>query len=370
MIDATEDKHLWSENYDRDLQDIFAVQSDIAGKVAEALKVELLAEEKKMIKQAPTMNAEANLLFLKGMQLGAKGTPLDLMNAIQYLERAVELDPKFALAHASIAYCWIGVSGEEVPGDLAFPKAKSALDRALALDPNLAEVQMIRGMYAFQADQDWEEAEKGLRKAIELRPSFSEAHDWFGRSLAALGRLDEAISEMQRAYELDPVSAWTMGRYGQVLWMAGKNAEAREMFNKALANMPDFARAYMGLAMVDATEGKMETATSWADESAKTGGEAFFEIFRALVYAVAGRADECRRILSDILASKYPGFAAPGSIAAVYYALGDQAKGYDWVTKAVNERDPSLPWFNNWPIVAAMRKDPRYLEILRKLKLP
>ena len=146
MIDATEDKHVWSENYDRDLKDIFSVQSDIAGKVAEALKVELLAAEKVVIGEAPTENAEANLLFLKGIYQADWGSPSDLLKGLEYFERAVEEDPKFALAHAVASSYYVGVAGEAMPAEEAFSKAKQHLDKALSLNPRLPEAHCAEGM--------------------------------------------------------------------------------------------------------------------------------------------------------------------------------------------------------------------------------
>ncbi len=188
MIDATEDRHVWTESYDRDLEDIFSVQSDIAAKVAEALRLELLTKEKKVISEAPTKNPEANLLYLKGVYQGEKGSPSDIMKAIEYFELAVKQDPEFALAYASISGYYVGAAGEAISSEEAFPKAKEALLRALAIKPDLAEAHNAKGWIAFQYDWDWTAAEKSFKKAIALNPSLAFAHDWYGRMLAAMGR--------------------------------------------------------------------------------------------------------------------------------------------------------------------------------------
>jgi adenylate cyclase len=369
MVDATQDRHVWAESYDRDLQDIFLVQSDIAQKVAEALKVELLAEEKKGINEAPTNKPEANLLYLKGIHTGDKGAPSDLLMAIEYLELAVEQDPRFALAYADVAAYYVGVAGEAMPSAEAFARAGENLARALSLNPKLAEAHAVKGWIAFQYDWDWGEAESSLKEAIELNPSHAEAHDWYGRTLASLARFDESISEMSRAYELDPASPWIMSRFGLVNWMAGKNREAREMFNKALEANPRFARARLGLAFVDAIEGRKEDAISGADAAVAIGGEAFFHAMRAVVHAWVG-SEKAREILENILAGRYRGYAAPGWIAHIYYVLGDRDKGYEWARRSHDERDPTIPWTNQWPISARARGDPRFVEMLRQMGLP
>jgi adenylate cyclase len=370
MIDVVEDRHVWSENYDRDLQDIFSVQSDIAGKVAEALEVELLAADKVLISEAPTKNADANLLFLKGLYQGDKGSPSDLMKAIDYFERATREDPKFALAYAMVSSYYSGVAGEAMPSHKAFARAKENLARALALNPRLAEAHTAKGWIAFQYDWDWAEAERSFKEGIEINPSLAYAHDWYGRMLASLARFEGAIYELGKAYELDPVSPWIATRFGMVYWMAGKNTEAREKFDKALEANPKFARAQMGLAFVDVAEGRKEEARKEADAAVALADEAFFHAHQAVVHASVGSVDKSREILGNILAGKYSGYASPGWIGAVYYALGERDKGYEWMQRSHYERDPTLPWFNKWPILAVQREDPRFVELLRRMKLP
>jgi adenylate cyclase len=378
MVDATEDKHVWAESYDRDLEDIFSVQSDIAAKVAEALKLELLTAEKKAVREAPTKNAEANLLFLKGVYQGEKGSPSDIMKAIEYFELAVEQDPEFALAYASIAAYYVAAAGEAIPSETAFPKAKAALARAMAIDPDLAEAHNAKAWIAFQYDWDWKAAEASFKEAIALKPSLAFAHDWYGRMLAALGRFDEAIAETGRAYELDPASPWVTIRFAMVYWMAGRNKEAREMFSKVAREMfskvarenPKFGRAHGGLAFVNATEGRKEDVMKEIDAAVALGDEAYFRTHQAVIYASVGSTQKARKILENLLAGKYKGFATPAWIAAIYYWLGDQDKGYEWMVKAYESRDPSIPWYNKWPILDVERRDPRFVQMLRKMKLP
>ena len=253
-IDATDDRHVWAENYDRDLQDIFAVQSDIAGKVADALKVKLLSTEREEINQAPTKSVEANLHFLRGIYEVDKGSPSNLSKAIGHFERAIEEDPEFALAYARIADQYISVAGESMSGGEAFPKAGEYINRALQLDPKNSFAHSTKGWLAFQHQWNWTEAESSLRQAIDLSPSNNTAHSFYGRVLACLGRFDEAISEMKRAYELDPASPWIAEHFGVVYYTAGRNGEATEMFLKALEITPRFARARIGLAFVNGAE--------------------------------------------------------------------------------------------------------------------
>ncbi|HXW37723.1 MAG TPA: adenylate/guanylate cyclase domain-containing protein, partial [Nitrososphaerales archaeon] len=267
LIDATEDRHVWAENYDRDLTDIFAVQSDIAGKVADALKVELLADERKEIGEAPTKNVEANLLFLKGLYEIDKGSQSNMMKGIDYFKQAVGKDPKFALAYSFIGSSYIALGGEILPAEEAFPKAKESIETALKLDPKLAQAHAAKGWAAFQYDWDFIAAEGSLRTAIDLSPNLASALHFYGRVLASLGRFDEAISEMTRAFELDPAATWVIDHYGTVYYMAKRYREAREMFDRVLRHNPTFVKARMGLAFVDVAEGNREAAKIGADDA-------------------------------------------------------------------------------------------------------
>ena len=152
--------------------------------------------------------------------------------------------------------------------------------------------------------------------------------------------------------------------------MAGKNSEARTMFNKALDASPKFARARMGLAFVDAIEGRKEEAKKEADAAVAVADEAYFHAHQAWVYAYAGSTAKAREILENLVGDKYEGYASPAQIGAVYYAVGEQDEGYKWMKWAHAERDPTLPWFNKWPILEIQKEDPRFVELLRQMGLP
>jgi len=370
MIDAVDDKHVWAENYDRELQDIFSVQSDIATSVADALKVQLLAGERQQIGQTPTKNPEAHTLYLKAIYHGAKGSPTDLQKAIEYLELAVEQDPQFALAHAQIALNYVGIAGESMPGSEAFPKAKDNLAKALSLNPTLAEAYNVKAWIAHQYDWDWTVAETCFREAINIMPSLAKAHQLYGRFLAMLGRFEDAILEMNRAIELAPTDPFIMLHSGTVHWMAGRNDKARQFYVKALRANPGFVRAHFGLAHVSVTEGKKDVAAREADVEVPGSDHAFFRAAQAWILGSIGSTKKAMEILEYVQAGKYKGYASPFMISVIYYVLGYQDKGYEWVKRAYDERDPGFVWYNRWPILEVLRKDKRFMELLHRINLP
>jgi TolB-like protein/Flp pilus assembly protein TadD len=370
MIDAVEDKHLWAENYNRELQDIFSVQSDIAGRVAEKLQVQLLSGEKEEIEEVPTRNVEAHTLYLKGCYHVDKGpSPEDMEKGITYFELAVVEDPQFALAYAALATIYVNISGESMPASKAIPKAKEALDHALSLNAGLAEAHNAKGWIAFQFDWDWVEAENGFKQALAIKPSLAVAHDDYGLFLASMGRFDEAISEARRAQELDPASPLVGWHYGLVCWMGGANERARRLFAGVVKAHPKFARARLGLAFVNATEHRNEEAIKEIEAAIAISDDAYFHGLEAIVHAFVGSEHKTREILRNILSGKYKGYASPGDIGAAYYLLGDSDEGYQWFKKAYEEHDVWLAFCSKWPIAAPLRADPRFLELLGRMRL-
>jgi adenylate cyclase len=369
MIDAAEDRHIWVENYDRELEDIFSVQTDIAGRVAEALRVELLAGDREQMREPPTKNTEAHVLYLRGVYEGAKGSPADIERAIQYFESAVAKDPQFAEAYVEMAYDYVGIAGESIPPSEAIPKAKEALEHAFALGAGLAGAHNAQATISFQYDWDWVKAEENFRAAIRLNPSLAEAHDWYGRFMASLGRFDEALAEMRRAYELDPASPFVMLRFGLVQWMAGDNKSARELFVRVAERHPTFVRAHVGLAFLNAMEGRKEEALRETEYIVTLDDSAFFRATQAMVLAYLGQKEAVRHVLEQMLAGRYKGYASPGNIGWLYYLLGDGENGYEWMRRAYDEHDVTIPMQYRWPILGALRDDPRLVDLMRQAGL-
>jgi TolB-like protein/Tfp pilus assembly protein PilF len=370
LIDVDSDNHLWAQSYDRELRGVFAIQSDIAGKIAEALKVELLAGERKGIEKAPTDSVEAHTLYLKGIYNFDKGSPSDIERAIEYFELACEQDPGFALAYTMAAISYVSVAGESRSSREAFPKAKQFLAQALSLDSGLAEAYRVQAAISFQYDWDWAATERSAVKAISLNPSLVSARITYAWFLAVMGRFDEAISESNRAYELDPVSQFPCWLCAVVSWMAGRNDRARELCMRAVERYPDFARGHELLALLDGMESKMEEAIRESDKMISISDEALFRESQAQVYALVGLKEKAKEILNGLLSGKFRGYASPMQICVAYYLLGENDSGFQWAQKAYEVRDANLPMTCKWPTSNAAREDPRFVGLLGKMKLP
>lgn len=209
LINAETDQHLWAETYDRDLTDIFAIQSDVALQIAGALEAELSQEERTRIGKEPTRDVRADQLYLEAKHCLTRWTQQGLDQGLKYLEQAIDRDPDYALAHATVGWAYteigMGVVGALPPGE-AFERAQQAVRRALEIDSGLAEAHAVLGHLNYAADYDWAGAEAELKRAIELNPNSGEAYDFYGLMLSAVERYDEAMQAQRRAHELDPLA--------------------------------------------------------------------------------------------------------------------------------------------------------------------
>src|SRR4029077_9871579 len=238
-----DDKHLWAQNYDREFDDVFAVQSDIARKVADALRVRILHRETRQIEKKPTNSSEAYGLYLKGRYFWNKRTKEALLNAIQYFTEATRKDPNFARAYAGLADCYIIMEnwGYLTPAE-ASTKSKMYVAKALDLDDSVAEAHVSRASILMSQEWDLEGAEREFKRAIELNPSYATAHHWYGNGLLAQqGRLDEAISELRDAERLDPLSPMISANLGDQLLHGVLFKEAQDQYRNVIESSPDFA---------------------------------------------------------------------------------------------------------------------------------
>jgi len=369
LIHVQSDKHVWSQSYDRDLTDVFAIQGDIANQVAEALKVNLLSKEKAAIDRRPTTNTEAYILYLKGRYYWNERTEEGLKKSESYFKEAARLDPDFALAYSGLAdsynimldYAWMAP-------DKAGPLARENTSKALVIDDSLAEAHASLGLVLQNYYWDFPAAEREYRRAIELKPNYASAHQWYGILLFTSKRFDESYVMIERAYQLDPYSRILGLNLANALYVVGKSREAFERWARVAEFNPDFPSVFQWRsgAYVATSEyvRAIEDAKKFCDLDKNS---AFSRLSLAWVYARSGQKDIAERILDEVLLEHNRGYLSPSSVGMVFLALGDKAEGYRWLERGLMERDNGMLYLRAIPWVATDLDDPRWSEIERKI---
>jgi adenylate cyclase len=372
LIDAKNDKHLWAQSYDRDLTDIFAIQGDIAGQVAQALRVKLLSTEKAALEKMPTRNSESYTLYLKGRYLWNERTQDGIRKAMRYFQEAIRLDPSFALAYSGLADCYQiqldrGWASYREAGSLALEFAGKAIE----LDDDLAEGHASLGL-ALEYKWDFAEAENELKQAIRLKPNYAMAYHWYSNLLGILGRNEEAFENRKRAFELDPYSSIVSQGFGIGYLSLGRNKEAITQFERTLEIDPEFASAYFWKAWAHERAGELEQAIAEAKKAVEIGGTGNNTPKMGLtsMYLRAGQREPAIKLLREIQSEPTDGsYRSPAHVAIIKFELGESDEAFRWLEQAYQEHDGFLLYFGEYPWWAEYRKDPRWLEIERKIGL-
>ncbi|HEX5651333.1 MAG TPA: tetratricopeptide repeat protein [Steroidobacteraceae bacterium] len=368
LIKAADASHLWSETYERDLGDIFKVQDEISSAVVAALQVKLLPQKVRASAPYRTTSLEAYNEYLLGRQFFNRGSADDFRRAVTAYGRAVELDPMFASAYAGLA-----VSENEVaraPGNTlaevraAQARALVAADRAVELDPGMSEGYAARGFLRFNINWDWAGAEEDLSRAFELDPGSYRAYTCYACFLASLGRLDEALEINLKGTRRDPLSADTWFRRSIQLNAAGRYAEARAAANRALEISPEHGIARFNLGVASLLEGNPEAALA-EFERASAGRR---QTGVAMAAADLGRHVEAQRALDELIDN----FAQSNAyqIAEVYAWRNERDSAFAWLERAYAQHDGTLVQIKFDPLLARIRDDVRYAEMLVKMGLP
>jgi TolB-like protein/Flp pilus assembly protein TadD len=372
LVDAQHESTLWAHNFDRELHEIFAVQSEIARSVADALEVRLLPREERRLARSPTDNFEAYDLYLLGRNQLGKRTGDGIRKAIAYFELSVRTDPDFAPAHAGIAdACAVGAVGYQAmaPTD-AVPKAKDAVARALALDPSLPEGHTSLGYIQLYYDWDVEAAKRAFQRAVELNPSHVQAHQWYAHALIAQGAYEEARTSFEHARRLDPLS--TLLRT-EAIWPDLYTAQwdqAIEELRKVLETEPDFALAHFNLGACYEGKGRLPDAIQHYERGRDlSGGSPFMGAFLAAALARMGRTKEARAILHTLMDQQKESFGFALNIAIVHEALGDKEAAYVWLDKALAEKEALMPVVGSTFIpLPSLRTERRFQQLLQTVR--
>jgi adenylate cyclase len=371
LIDSNTESHLWSSNYDRDLQDIFAVQSDIAERVAEALSVQLLPNERRAIEKKPTSNNEAHMLYLKGRYHWNERTPKSSKIAAEYFERAIKEDPSFALAYSGLSDAYTIMSDQGVMKPLeAGEKIKNLAERALELDPTLAEAHASLANVLAYVFWDWRRSELEFRRSIELNPAYPTARQWYGKYLSFTGRYDESVEQHRKALQLDPFSLIININLGEGLVEAGRYSEGIEQGRKTVSLDPNFAIGHFEFGIFYIGGGEYEKAELEFKKTLEIvpGFPAAYGLL-AYNYGLMGRKEDGERMLTELRAMASRGFVDPADIAIAEFGLGLKDEAFKHFEEAYKERSSWLLYFKAFPAFAPLRADRRFTEILAKMGL-
>lgn len=372
LIDTSNEEPHWSQEYDRELRDVFAIQSDIAQKVVEALREHVLGLVPGHEEGRATTSTEAYINYLRGRQFWNKRTEDDLKRSIGSFEEALKIDGNYANAYTGLAdsYATLALLEFMAPQE-AYPRAKEAVDKALSINPRLAEAHTSLGLIRFQYDWDWKGAEEEFREAIGINPNYAPAHHFFADYLKALGRFDEALMEIEKAQELDPLSLAINTGVGHVLYLSGQYDKAIGQYRKAVELDPGFMVTHVWFGRPYLEKGMYAEAISELETAVRLSGESTLAL--AMLghgLASAGRRDEAMKILEKLMERSKTRYVPSYWIAVIYNGLRERQQVIGWMWKAFEERSSWLVWSNVEPRFAWLKDDQEFASLLKAMKFP
>ena len=370
LINAATDAHLWADSFDRKLIDIFAVESEIATKVADTLQAKLTGAEQHAISMQPTQNTEAYQLYLKGRYFWNKRTGPDLQKAIDYFKQAIDKDPNYALAYVGLGDSYILLSGfGAAPPQDSFPLAEAAAKKALEIDDTLAEAHTTLGFSLCVHHFDFAGSIREFERAIALNPNYATAHHWFGDGpLLAVGQFDRAIAEGKRALELDPLSVIITADLGANYLVARRYDEAIEQFHKAIDLDPRFYYSHWNLAQALELKGNLREALEEYKKAVELDDDPFVLALLGQGYAKLGQRDEALKILAQLPQIGAHRYVSAYSYALLYVALGDKDKAIEWLERSYEEgAGLDLIFLKVDPMLDPLQKEPRFQALVAKV---
>jgi TolB-like protein/Tfp pilus assembly protein PilF len=370
LIDARNEGHLWAQNYDKQLDDVFTVQSEVAEKVAEALKVKLLKSDVERLGRGASTDPEAHNEYLKGMFYWNKRTSEGLKKAQEFFRKTVERDPSSPLGYIGLALAYfIMASNYHEDPHVYFSKAKEFASKALSIDERIPEPHAVLGAIASSYDRDWDRAEAEFKRAIDLNPSYPSAHQWYAQYLGILNRVQDAWVEVNRALELSPLSLIINTNVADGYFWMGQFEKGMEHARKVIDMDPGFPPAYATLAYNCCKAGKFEEAEKAIETYVKLTPPEDGKTMEAYLAAKEGKIDLARRLLAELSDPSQRGNVSLYLVGSSYVMLGDYDRGFELIEKAIDARDRYATYIGIDYDMDGVRKDPRYLRLLERLGL-
>ena len=370
LIEVQNGTHLWSETYDREMKDVFALQDEISKMIVDILKIELSGKHANQLARGFTNNTEAYEDYLKGRYHWNMRTDDGIKKSIGYFEDAIKKDSNYAAAYAGLADTYLTLYDYELMSiDESTSKAKEAAQRALKINPNLAEAHNSLAHINLH-DWKWESAEKGFQKAIELDPAYVLAHHWYALCLTAIGKSNEAVDQMKIARELDPLSTRINADLGMAYLSAGKFDEAIEQEKITLELNPKASGAFWIRGMAyQQKKSFAEAIKDYQHALELAPGDANYLAALGHVYASSGNTSAARKVLDTLFVENKSMPVSPFFFALVYAGLNDKDKALEWLQKAYEEKSGSVRYLRMEPRLQNLRNEPRYIELMKKIGL-
>ena len=372
LIEAATDRSLWAKSYERELTDILTLQSEVARAIAEEVRVQVTPEERTRLEPKGPVNPAAHVAYLQGRYLWNRWNTESFRHSLERYREAIEADPGYALAWAGLAdsYATLGNTNAMAPAE-AYVKAREAAERGLALDPSLAELHASLAYVHRFHDWDWARAERGFLRALELNPGYATGRRWYAQFLSGLGRHGEAIAEAERALELDPLSLVIHTAVGDVLFYARRYERAVSYYRRCVELDATFGPGHTDMARALEHLGRHEEAIAefLVGVGHTPGGGMPASTGLATLLAAAGRREEAGAMIAALIERSQAAYVSPYGIASAYAVAGENAKALDWLERAYEQRDGTLVWIKVHPRMDGLRAEPRFRELLSKMKL-
>ena len=369
LVGIDDGSTLWSERYDRELEDVFAIQDDISAAIVSALRLRLGAPGSAGSRRPPTGDIEAYQLFLKGQHNWYKRERGSLEKAALFFEQAAERDPSYAAALCGVATAHGSLNFYGAEPRAAASKARAAVARAAALDPRAADVRAALGYVSWGCDLDWARGEAELQRALEINPSHVHAHCWLGLVIGHTGRTEQSIAASRRAQELDPLSPYVQALAGHMLLIAGRHQEAVEQFEKAAEIDADYLLTLFGLGGARVNLGRHGEGVRTLERAALLAGRtSFYLAWLGWGYACAGRRAEAEGLLRELRERSKTEYVAPPFFAAIHAGLDEPEPAFEWLDRGLAERNAVMALLR-WPPWSSLQSDPRYRDLEKRLGL-
>lgn len=372
LVRVRDETHSWAENYEEDVRDILTLQDDVARAIAAQIRLELTARDQDGVRKPRPVVPRAHELYLKGRFFWNKRTEEGFRRAVEYFKEAIAEDPAYALPYAGLAdtYVLLGYYSIVAPHE-AYPEAERAARKAIEMDGTLGEAHSSLAGVFMDYSWNWPEVEREYKRALELSPGYAIAHQWYGNFLSAMGRSEEAIHSTLRARELDPLSLIINTNVGWVYHLARQHDRALEEARKALEMDPQFYWAHLLMGRVyEAKRMQAEAIAAFEKAASLSAGNSMVVAELGHAFAVGGRRSEARGILRRLELVEQGTYRSPYDVALVYIGLGDKDRAFEWLEKSYAGRARALGFAKVEPRLDALRSDPRFIDLLRRMGLP